>query len=335
MHGDELGAVGKYAFHLQDRQHRGDAGHHVGGGEDRGAERHQVGDAFAFARAFENFVGDDGDRLRMIELEPLGAAFARELGGGEYGETFKLGRRQQHRNPPQLANKRRWARACREAATSTQGMKLSISASGGTAAPPRRQWPAAGRRARPAPRPRRYGPAAPRRRSARTRSNSRRPGLRPFRSGRARARRNLAPAANGRGRCRLRSVNAIPRRLACRSRICAASKALPLRFDPLRKGSASVAASTAWSISASLSKSSPARCANATAMRSDVAQRCRKIMATTSCRPLRSSGASMAASPSMPLENAKLPLGKAESACCRIVSRSLTAGSRRPRRAKR
>ena len=84
-------------------------------GEDRRAERHQVGDAFAFARAFEDFVGDDGDRLGMVELEPLGAALARELGGGKDGEAFQLGRREQHRNPPQLANKRRCARACREA----------------------------------------------------------------------------------------------------------------------------------------------------------------------------------------------------------------------------
>ena len=52
-------------------------------------------------------------------------------------------------------------------------------------------------------------------------------------------------------------------------------------------------------------------------------------------KPLRSSGAFIAASPSIPLENAKLPLGKAESACCRIVSKSFKAGSRRPRRATR
>ena len=84
MNGDELGAVGKYAFHLQDRQHGGNAGHHVAGVKDSRAKRHQVGDAFAFARAFENFVGDDGDRLGMVELEPLGAAFARELGGGKW-----------------------------------------------------------------------------------------------------------------------------------------------------------------------------------------------------------------------------------------------------------
>src|SRR6476620_10964603 len=51
-------------------------------------------------------------------------------------------------------------------------------------------------------------------------------------------------------------------------------------------------------------------------------------MATTSRKPLRSSGAFIAASPSIPLENAKLPLGKAESACCRIVSKSFKAGSR-------
>jgi hypothetical protein len=51
-----------------------------------------------------------------------------------HGLSSRLGRREQHRNPPQLANNRRCARACREAAASTQGMKLSISASGGTGA---------------------------------------------------------------------------------------------------------------------------------------------------------------------------------------------------------
>src|SRR4029077_15503364 len=98
------------------------------------AERHQVVNAFAFARDYENFVGDDGDRLGMVELEPLGAAFAREFGGGKNCEVFKLGCGEPHCNPPHIANNRRCARACREAAASTQGMKLSISASGGTGA---------------------------------------------------------------------------------------------------------------------------------------------------------------------------------------------------------
>ena len=68
VHGDEFGAVGKNAFDLKDRQHGGDAGHHVARGEDGRSERHQVGNAFSLARAFEDFIGDDRDGFGMVEL---------------------------------------------------------------------------------------------------------------------------------------------------------------------------------------------------------------------------------------------------------------------------
>ncbi len=100
MHGDELCSVGKNAFDLKDRQHRCDAGHHVAGGQDRRSERHQVGDASSLARALEDFIGDDRDGFGMVELEPFGAALSRQLRGGEDGEAFKLGRRQQHARSP-------------------------------------------------------------------------------------------------------------------------------------------------------------------------------------------------------------------------------------------
>jgi hypothetical protein len=99
VHGDELGPVGKDALDLKDRQHGGDAGHHVAGGQDRRSERHQVGNAFALARALEDFVGDDGHSLGMVELKPLGAAFSRQLCRRKDGEAFKLGWRKQHRDP--------------------------------------------------------------------------------------------------------------------------------------------------------------------------------------------------------------------------------------------
>ena len=100
VHGDQLGAVRKHAFDLQDRHHRGDAGHHVVGGQDRRSERHQIGDAASLARAFEDFVGDDRDRFRMVELQSLGAALSRQLGGGKDRQAFQFGRREQHARSP-------------------------------------------------------------------------------------------------------------------------------------------------------------------------------------------------------------------------------------------
>ena len=54
----------------------------------------------SLARAFEDFVGDDRDGFGMVELQPLGPALARQLGGGKDGEAFKLGRREQHARIP-------------------------------------------------------------------------------------------------------------------------------------------------------------------------------------------------------------------------------------------
>ena len=89
MHRDQLCAVRKDAFDLQDRHHGGDAGHHVVRRQYGRPERHQLGDASPFPRAFENFVGDDGDRLRMIELQSFGPPPSRQLRRGKYGEAFK------------------------------------------------------------------------------------------------------------------------------------------------------------------------------------------------------------------------------------------------------
>ena len=77
VHGDQLGAVGKGAFHLQHRQQVGDTGQHVVGAEDGRAEADQLGDATTFARAFEYLVGDQRAGFRKIQAQALGAAFAR------------------------------------------------------------------------------------------------------------------------------------------------------------------------------------------------------------------------------------------------------------------
>jgi hypothetical protein len=59
-------------------------------------ESDKLGNAASVAGAFDNLVGDDGDRFRIIELQPPRAASARQFGGGIDGQSFHLGRCQKH-----------------------------------------------------------------------------------------------------------------------------------------------------------------------------------------------------------------------------------------------
>ena len=159
---------------------------------------------------------------------------------------------------PQLANRRRCAWACRDAAASTQGMKLSISVVGC-----QRRGQIRDRfqdRARTAcASTRRYAPAVP------CRNKSRRHGITDDGDGVA----SLIPLAARQSPGRPKVAERLRRRRwrlksaapGVPNRTCAASSALPLRFDPVRNGSASVAASTARSMSAIRIKSPFARCA--------------------------------------------------------------------------
>ena len=68
MHGDELGAVGKSRLDLDVVDHRGDAVHHLIGGDHMRARLHQLGHGAAVARALDDEIGDERHRLGMIEL---------------------------------------------------------------------------------------------------------------------------------------------------------------------------------------------------------------------------------------------------------------------------
>ena len=81
-------------------QHLRYTGHDLIRAQQRGAEMHQVRDAAAVARAFDNCVGDQRDGLRIVELHaPLEAPF-RHHGGGRQRQLVFLSRRQFHITPP-------------------------------------------------------------------------------------------------------------------------------------------------------------------------------------------------------------------------------------------
>ena len=69
MDGDELGAVGEGRLDLDVVDHRGDPVHHLVGGEHMRAGLHQFGDRAPVARPLDDEVGDQRDRLRVIELD--------------------------------------------------------------------------------------------------------------------------------------------------------------------------------------------------------------------------------------------------------------------------
>ena len=69
MDGDELGAVGKGRLDLNVVDHRGDPIHHLVGGDDMRAGLHEFGDRASVARALDHEIGDQRDRLRMVELD--------------------------------------------------------------------------------------------------------------------------------------------------------------------------------------------------------------------------------------------------------------------------
>jgi len=63
VHGDELGAVRKGRFDLNVMDHFGNARHHLSTGQNLGTGLHQVGHGAAVARALDDEIGDDGDRM--------------------------------------------------------------------------------------------------------------------------------------------------------------------------------------------------------------------------------------------------------------------------------
>src|SRR5262245_52282394 len=69
VHGDKLGSIRECRFHLHVVDHLGNAVHHLCAGDDVGAGFHQLGDGAAIARTFQDEVGDERDRLWMVELD--------------------------------------------------------------------------------------------------------------------------------------------------------------------------------------------------------------------------------------------------------------------------
>src|SRR5438105_8544408 len=80
MHGDKLGAVGKRRLDLNVVDHLRDAVHALRAGDDLRAGLHKFGDGAAVARALDDEVGDDGDRLGVVELDAALQPAARHHG---------------------------------------------------------------------------------------------------------------------------------------------------------------------------------------------------------------------------------------------------------------
>ena len=78
--GDELGAVGKRRLHLDVVEHLRHALHDVVAGQHLAAADHQLGDGAAVAGAFEEVVGDQRDRLGVVEPQAAGLPAACQFG---------------------------------------------------------------------------------------------------------------------------------------------------------------------------------------------------------------------------------------------------------------
>ena len=100
MHGDELGAVGERRLDLDVVDHRRDAVHHLIGGDDMRARLHQLGDRAAVARALDDEIGDQRDRLGMVELDAALEAAARDDRRHGDQQLVFFARRQIHAFPP-------------------------------------------------------------------------------------------------------------------------------------------------------------------------------------------------------------------------------------------
>ena len=96
MHSDELGAVGKRRLDLDVVDHLRDAVHALRAGDDLRARLHQFGYGTAVARALDDEVGNDGDRLGVVELDAALQPAARHHGRHRYQELVLFAGRQIH-----------------------------------------------------------------------------------------------------------------------------------------------------------------------------------------------------------------------------------------------
>src|SRR5262245_50976288 len=69
VNGDELGSVGEGGFDVDLLDHVGDAVQELIASQDLPALRHELGNRLSISRPLENDVGDQGDRLRVVQFE--------------------------------------------------------------------------------------------------------------------------------------------------------------------------------------------------------------------------------------------------------------------------
>lgn len=96
MHGDKLGAVGEGRLDLHVVNHFGDAFHDLIPGQHRRAGLHEFGHAPPVARAFDDEIGNEGNRLGVIELYPALQTPTRHHGGRRDEQLVLLTRREIH-----------------------------------------------------------------------------------------------------------------------------------------------------------------------------------------------------------------------------------------------
>ena len=88
---------GNVALDLHVVDHRGDPVHHLVGFDHVGAGLHQLGDGAPVARALDDGIGDEGDRLGVVQLDAARESLARDLGGHGDEELVLLAGGQLHR----------------------------------------------------------------------------------------------------------------------------------------------------------------------------------------------------------------------------------------------
>jgi len=76
--------------------HLGNTLHHIGELEDGRAVAHHVGDRPAIAGAFDDLVGDDRDRLRIIQFQPARLTAPGQVGGRDDEQLFAFAGGQMH-----------------------------------------------------------------------------------------------------------------------------------------------------------------------------------------------------------------------------------------------
>ena len=69
MDGDQLGTIRECRFDLDVVNHFGNARHHLVSGQDLRARLHQLCHGATIAGALDNEIGNDGNRLGMVELD--------------------------------------------------------------------------------------------------------------------------------------------------------------------------------------------------------------------------------------------------------------------------